>query len=150
MQPIWMEHGLRELETKEIPGEEDNPRIVEYHKCTSLRSDNDETPWCSAFVNWCLERSGIKGTNSAAARSFLDWGTVLDEPREGCIVILKRGAPPSGHVCFYAGSDSDTAYFRGLGGNQSNSVKCSRQLVGDILGYRWPKGRDENGNKINV
>jgi uncharacterized protein (TIGR02594 family) len=137
-QPKWMEYAEREIGTKEIAGEEDNKRIIEYHACTTLKATDDETAWCSSFVNWCMEMAGLKGTRSAAARSWLDWGKVLDTPEVGCIVVLKRGQPPSGHVCFYAGPDTDPAYIRCLGGNQSDMVKCSRYPVADILGLRWP------------
>lgn len=139
-QPLWLQFAEREIGTAEVAGEQDNARILEYHACTSLKSTEDSTAWCSAFVNWCMERAAIKGTNSAAARSWLDWGNVLEKPVEGCVVVFKRGAPPSGHVCFYVGADPDPAYIRCLGGNQSDQVKCSKYPVGDVLGYRWPKG----------
>lgn len=138
-QPEWYRTALREIGTTEIKGEDHNPRIIEYAACTSLKATSDEVAWCSSFVNWCMKQVGIHGTNSAAARSWLDWGKVLDTPVEGCVVILRRGAPPSGHVCFYAGPDGDIAYFRALGGNQSDSVRCSRFPVADILGLRWPR-----------
>ena len=138
-QPLWLQAAERELGTCEVPGEVDNPRIIQYHACTSLKATDDETAWCSAFVNWCMNQAGIKGTNSAAARSWLDWGAVLEEPVEGCVVIFKRGAPPSGHVSLYAGPDDDKLYIRCIGGNQSDQVKCSKYPVADVLGYRWPK-----------
>jgi conserved hypothetical protein TIGR02594 len=146
-QPIWLQHAEREIGVTEIPGEVHEDRILQYHKCTSLKATDDETPWCSAFVNWCMERAGIKGTNSAAARSWLDWGQVLDTPREGCIAIFKRGKPPSGHVTFYVGPSPDPTYINCLGGNQGDMVKCSRYAIADILGYRWPKGYDIDGNR---
>jgi uncharacterized protein (TIGR02594 family) len=138
-QPLWLQFAEREIGTTEIAGEVDNARILEYDQCTSLKATDDETAWCSAFVNWCMVQAGIKGTNSAAARSWLDWGTVLQTPVEGCIVVLKRGTPPSGHVCFYVGGDADVKYIRCLGGNQSDTVKCSKQSISDVIGYRWPK-----------
>lgn len=137
-QPLWLQVAERELGTCEVKGDADNPRIIQYHACTSLKATDDETAWCSAFVNYCFNTVGISGTNSAAARSWLDWGKVLDKPELGCVVILKRGAPPSGHVTLYAGLDYDPAYIRCIGGNQSDQVKCSRYPVADVLGYRWP------------
>ena len=79
----WLEIAEREQGVAEVPGAGDNPRVVDYLMSTtlgSLENQNDETPWCSAFVNWCMEQAGIKGTNSAWARSWLDWGK---EPEEG-------------------------------------------------------------------
>ena len=139
MIPDWMQYALRELGTAEVNGEKSNPRILEYHSYTSLKATSDEVAWCSSFANWCFAQCGIIGTRSAAARSWLDWGTVLDAPQEGCIVVFKRGQPPSGHVAFYAGPDNDPLYVRCLGGNQGDTVKCSRFPVSDILGLRWPE-----------
>lgn len=65
------------------------------------------------------------------------WGKRLTEPREGCIVVFKRGTnPKSGHVAFYVGKDGD--YIRALGGNQGDMVKVSRFPATSVLGYRWP------------
>ena len=138
MKPEWLTTAEGEIGTHEVCGPADNKRIVEYAACTTLHAQDDETPWCSAFVNWCFEMVGIKGTRSAAARSWLDWGEVLDDPQEGCVVILKRGAPPSGHVTLFV-RERDAASITCLGGNQSDQVKYSHYLKSDVLGYRWPK-----------
>ncbi|KKK66354.1 hypothetical protein LCGC14_2964930, partial [marine sediment metagenome] len=40
-------------------------------------ASEDETPWCSSFVNFCVCEAGynpIKETGSARARSWLSWG----------------------------------------------------------------------------
>jgi len=134
----WMEVAEEELGVTEIPGDMDNPRIVEYGKAVALRVSNDETPWCAIFVNWCFKEVGIKGTNKPNARSFIRWGIELPGPKIGCVVILKRGTSSwKGHVGFYAGEKGD--YVKLLGGNQSNCVKYSYYRKSDILGYRWPK-----------
>src|SRR5262245_20844734 len=70
----WMPLALQEIGVKEYTGAADNPRIVEYLTSTTLGSverSNDETPWCSAFVNWCVAKSGYEGTDSAWAKSWL-------------------------------------------------------------------------------
>ncbi len=131
-----LEIATAEIGVKEIRGWEDNPRIVEYHQCTSLRAGNDEVPWCSSFCNWVLKQLGVTGTGSAAARSWLRWGAALDEPLSGCIVVLKRGKPPSGHVGFFVRKTPD-GLIKVLGGNQSDCVKVSSYREADVLGYRW-------------
>jgi uncharacterized protein (TIGR02594 family) len=78
-----------------------NPRILEYFTATTLHTKTESTSWCSAFVNWCMRQSGISGSRSAAARSWLHWtnGDVLNEPRIGAVVVFPR--PPDvthGHV----------------------------------------------------
>lgn len=137
--PAWLEIAEGELGVKELAGGAAEARIVKYHATTTLKATSDEVPWCSAFANWCIQRAGLKGTGLANARSWLTWGKRLEEPREGCIVVFKRGSnPTSGHVAFFVGMDGN--YLRVLGGNQSDCVKVSRYPVADVLGYRWPKG----------
>ncbi len=84
----WMEIARAEEGVKEIVGDEDNPRVLQYLRSTSLgkwAASRDETPWCSAFVNWCITQAGLEGTNSAMARSWLGWGVDLAMPRPGCV-----------------------------------------------------------------
>lgn len=136
MKPKWLEIAEGECGQKEVKGPGSNARIISYHACTSLKASDDETPWCSAFINWVMVQAGLKYTKSAAARSWLTWGVPLNNPIEGCIVVLKRGAPPSGHVCLYIADRGD--YIKCLGGNQGDQVKTSNFLKSDVLSYRWP------------
>lgn len=134
--PTWFQIAQKEIGVHEYTDGE-NPRILEYDDATSLHAKQDEVPWCSAFANWCMRQAGIKGTGLANARSWLDWGDKLQEPVEGCVVVLRRGAPPSGHVAFYAGSPTP-GVIKLLGGNQGDQVKYSYFKTADVLGYRWP------------
>lgn len=59
---------------------ETNPRIVEYNDQTNLVGYDDKVSWCSSFINWCLACVGVRGTRSALARSWLDWGIALEKP----------------------------------------------------------------------
>jgi uncharacterized protein (TIGR02594 family) len=138
MIPEWLRLAREEIGVKEVPGAGNNPRIVEYHSTTSLKATQDSVYWCSSFVNWCINQAGIKGTGSAAARSWLEWGIPLDKPRLGCIVVFKRGAPPSGHVAFCDHEDISNGIIRVINGNMSDEVKISRLSVNGVLGYRWP------------
>lgn len=118
-------------------GQIDNSRIAEYHRTTTLRTSSAETPWCSSFVNWCIEQSGIAGTKSALARSWLNWGTGLDQPTKGCVVVLRRGDDSSkGHVGFFWAKQNKQVLI--LGGNQDGSVTIKTYPQEDVLGYRWP------------
>ena len=136
--PKWLSVAEEELGTKEIAGPKSNPKIDAYAVCTTLKATSDEIAWCSSFVNWCMAQAGEMYTKSAAARSWLDFGLVLDTPRVGCIVILKRGNnPQSGHVGFYIGELAG-GWIKVLGGNQSDQVKYSNFHASEVLGYRWP------------
>lgn len=130
-----LEIAREEIGTREVPGPEHNPRILEYHQTTQLRAVQDEVPWCSAFVNWVLKQAGIDGTNNSMARSFLKWGSPLKSPVPGCVVILKRGRAPFGHVGFFV-SWARPGLIEVLGGNQSDQVKVSVYRDSDVLGYR--------------
>ena len=136
--PKWLEVAQRELGVKEYPGPQHNPRIVEYAAHTSLGAKSDEIPWCSSFVNWCMAQARVKGTGSAAARSWLDWGVKLEQPVTGCVAVFERGSDPrSGHVAFYVSHTDKTINV--LGGNQSNQVKIAPYKAERRLAYRWPK-----------
>lgn len=132
----WLAYALGELGESEIVGEKDNPRIVEYHKATTLVADDENVPWCAAFVSWCLEQSGIKSKHSARARDYLDFGEIIKEPRIGCVVVLTRNG--GGHVGFYWGKAGD-GKINLLGGNQGDAVTIAAYNEERVIGYRWPK-----------
>lgn len=137
-EPPWMAIATAEIGVKEFPGNQENPRILEYLHSTNLGApyqSSDETAWCSAFVNWCMERAGYEGTDSAWARSWLNWGKPLPRPRAGCIVVLSRG-DASGHVGFYVSQTKSGVKL--VGGNQSNEVCVSTYPKSRVLGYRAP------------
>ena len=63
-------NALAEYGTKGIEGLEDNQIIVNYFRKIGYKwVDDDETPWCAAFLNYILLKSGLTGTNKLNARS---------------------------------------------------------------------------------
>lgn len=138
----WMPIAEDEVGVKEVPGLRHNPRILEYHKTTTLKATTDEVPWCSSFVNWVMLQAGYTGTKSAAARSWANWGIGLVDPVPGCIVVMTRGE--GGHVGFYVRHDADYLWL--LGGNQNNEVKVSMfdMRKRRLLGYVLPKHMNDN------
>jgi uncharacterized protein (TIGR02594 family) len=141
----WFAIAKAKFGIHEIPGRKANTFIVECLESTTLgKPDNqtDETPWCSAFANRVMQLAGIEGTNSAWARSWLDWGRepTDDEFGKGVVVVLSRGAT-SGHVGFlvdweYSQVDGDKVKL--LGGNQGNAVSEAWFSMDRVLGYRVP------------
>lgn len=115
----YLDIAIGEIGQTEVEGDVDNPRILEYFKATSYRAAHDEVAWCAAFVNWCLVQAGIKGTNSASAFSFMNWGVEV-KPCLGCVAVIDYGNG-KGHVGFLVGWQGPN--FVLLGGNQSNSVR---------------------------
>jgi len=120
---------------KEIDGEVDNPVIVNFSEATNLEVSDDETPWCSSFINYCAREIGLERTGKANARSWLDVGRTTSLPDVGDIVVFKRGDSTwQGHVGIFIRRKDGFVYV--LGGNQSNSVKISPYNENDVLGYR--------------
>jgi uncharacterized protein (TIGR02594 family) len=143
--PDWLGLAFAERDAgvaEDLTMGESNPRINEYMKSAG-GSQTDEVPWCSAFVNFCVEKStGLQGTNNLAARSWLKWtnGKELHTATRGCIVVLKddpRG-PEAGHVGFFV--EEAGSMLRLLGGNQSNKVTISSFAADRLLGFVVPMG----------
>lgn len=134
----WIVIARGEIGTAQYPIGQSNPRITEYHEGTNIRGYDDKASWCSSFVNWCLGQTGISGTGSALARSWLDWGDALESPVPGCVAVLYRDDPTSwkGHVGFYLRHDETHIYL--LGGNQLEQVREHFYPVESVLSYRWP------------
>jgi uncharacterized protein (TIGR02594 family) len=133
--PAYMFYAIAELGVTEIPGPEHNKRILEYHQKTSLKAPADEIAWCAAYANWVLYKGGVKGTNSAAARSFLTLGKNAPSPLVGDIGIWPRGNSSwQGHVGFVFDVKGNQIYL--LGGNQSNRVSVVIYRKDTALGFR--------------
>ena len=122
----------------------DREEIKSYLKAGNSKQtpvDPTRTPWCAAFANAVLRRTGYEGTDSLMARSFLSYGIKTKDPKEGDIVVLKRGkGKVTGHVGFFNGYEweGDQLYVKVLGGNQNKSVNVAYFPVNYVLGYRRP------------
>lgn len=104
--PPWLKTAFTELGEREIAGRKSNPDIERFLQSTvvgPLVPVADEVPWCSAFVNFCMEQNGLKGTSNRLARSWLTWGRDTKQPTRGCVVVFDRpgGGPQAGHVASY-------------------------------------------------
>jgi uncharacterized protein (TIGR02594 family) len=130
----WMEVARAELGQAEGGPGGSNPRIEAYHATTQGGADPDTIPWCSSFVNFCVNQAGFQGTNSKLARSWLGWGVEAREFVPGCIVVLARGNRPKGHVGFYVGSEGGNV--RLLGGNQGDRVSIVSFPADRVIGRR--------------
>jgi uncharacterized protein (TIGR02594 family) len=139
--PPWLKTAARELGVAEVEGAGNNPRILEY-LATVLQTRlsrylRDETPWCSAFVNWCFKQVGAPGTDKPNARSWVDWGLNIGCPQIGAVCVLRRGKLPwQGHVGFVVGYGKDFVDI--LGGNQGNAVSVRRYALNRVLACRMP------------
>lgn len=128
--------ALSQYGQKEVEGDSNNPTIVNYAKeCGFSWVNDDETAWCSIFINWVAHKANYERTHKANARSWLNIGTEVESPSMGDIVVFKRGNSTwKGHVALFVNFDGE--FINVLGGNQANQVKISKYRKIDLLGYR--------------
>ena len=135
MIPLHLIRAFNYIGIKEIPGKESHPKIAEWLHDIGL-PETDEFAWCAAAMHGILKESGIEGTGKPLARSYLNWGIVLDKPRTGCLAIIERGDESwMGHAALYIDGHDSLIYC--LGGNQMNRFGISMYLENKVLGYRW-------------
>jgi len=114
-----------------------NPLIKTFFSATVNPANNDMIPWCAAFVNWCIERSGRNGSRSASSQSFLnqEFFKNTDSPQIGDLIIFTcydKNTDKSlgiGHVAFVK-ELPESGHVKCIGGNQSfdgkNSIVCEK------------------------
>jgi uncharacterized protein (TIGR02594 family) len=125
-----------EIGVAEVAGDGTNPRITEYHATTHGGPEPDSVPWCSSFVNFCITRAGLTGTQSKMARSWMTWGRDATAFVPGCVVVLQRGAAPKGHVGFCV--EAQSGLVKLLGGNQTDAVTIATFDSSRVLARRLP------------
>lgn len=139
--------ALRFIGVHEEAGDKHCAAILAMLQLVDRSVRDDETPWCSAFVNYIAWLFGLPRSASLSARSWLGVGVEisLQDARPGTdVVILKRtaNAPgPSvrdapGHVGFFSSLDTARGVVKVLGGNQGNQVCLDEFPVHRVLGVR--------------
>lgn len=115
-----------------------NPLIVYTFAMTQTLPSGDTTPWCAAFVNFCLFAASKLGTKHAGSATFRTYGVEVNNPEPGDIVVFQdKMTSWKGHVAFLSerftpGDNRLSA----LGGNQSNEIKASiYPMDGDRLRF---------------
>ena len=122
----WMPFAQGELGINE----KDNPdRIKTYHQLGGGQMREPTVAWCASFVGWCLLQADIKGTRSAASRSYLSYGKSVGKDKVPFGSIAVFGVPNSGqgHVAFVV-EDKGTSLLC-IGGNQSDKSLRSGGIV---------------------
>ena len=128
-----------ELGVSELEGNEHNPRILQYAREVDLDwYENDETAWCSIFINWVAMKAKFIRSKKPNARSWLNVGFPVENPEPGDIVVYWRGSKSSwkGHVGIFLGFDQSRQRIYTLGGNQGDSVSISGYSVDRLLEFR--------------
>lgn len=126
------------LGTREIPGSKHNSTIVGWLRRIATWINDDETAWCSAFINAMAEDAGFEKSGKLNARSWLDVGQKVTaaEAKRGDVVILWRVSRNGwqGHVGFVQSINASTVSI--LGGNQGNAVTITKYPLSRVLGCR--------------
>jgi len=131
----------------ETPGAVSNPAVLAMLQLVDRSVQDDETPWCSAFVNYVAWLLDAPRSKSLAARSWLRVGmpVPLHEARPGAdVVVFTRGANapgPSvilapGHVAFFVELLHAPERVRVFGGNQGDRVGFAIFPVERVLDVR--------------
>lgn len=113
----WMPIAIGEIGINE---EKNADRVKQYHKVGGGSAMAESVPWCSSFIGWCLDSAGMKGSRSALARSYTNFGQAVDEkkiPYGSIVVMAGTRGPSSGHVVFFAKDLGEK--FECVGGNQT-------------------------------
>lgn len=131
--------ALTQLGQKEFT-EGENPDILKYfdYMIVPFAARTQKTPWCTAFLSWCLKTAGYCYSKELDARSYLDVGFSTALPQRGDIAVLWRESPNSwkGHVGFVMNQTESSVFL--LGGNQDNSVSIKEYPKSRVLSYRVP------------
>jgi uncharacterized protein (TIGR02594 family) len=158
----WMAIAEQEFQAhiKRNGGVVSDEHIKAYFQETSLKSANaHSTPYCAAFVNWCLDRAGFPGNNSAGADSLSNWGRATrgNKPAYGAVAVVHIPPHNSPHVTFVNGahridSDGKILQIATLGGNQGHAheVSCSSLPESWVVHYRFPKNYVESDDDYHL
>jgi uncharacterized protein (TIGR02594 family) len=132
---------LGKLDTTEIAGKKSNSEIMALAKEAGVSKiyTSDEIAWCAVAMVVLALRAGkkvtFKGYDRLRAKSFLTFGTKVDVPELGDILVFNRDG--GGHVGLYVGED--TACYHVAGGNQSNQFSVTRIAKSRLSEARRPE-----------
>jgi uncharacterized protein (TIGR02594 family) len=130
----------QDIVVTEVSGPGSNPRILEYAREVGFDSwyKDDDTSWCSLFLNWVALKAGLARSNNGRAESWSAMGVVVTEPEPGDIILLTNatGSSRITHAGIYTGFSQDKTRVYVLGGNQSNMVNNTGFRSNLIVGFR--------------
>lgn len=121
------------------------------HSGTTFKSvAGTANAWCARFVNATLDAQGIKGTGTASATDFKNYGEGVDSQnaRQGDIAVLNSGGTTGSgsHVAFIKNIDHEKGTVTVVGGNQGGEkeggggVTESVRKISDLQSIRRAPG----------
>lgn len=139
----WMDIAQAYLDRKihEVTGGEHPDILKFFREIGHPEMNEDEIPWCAAFVGACLYEANMGHNNSAWAADYGKWSGAdrveRADAKRGDIMVMTRNG--GGHVCFLE-KDNGNGTFQGLGGNQSDAVTISTQSWSRVTYVMRPNG----------
>lgn len=130
--PPWVTVARAEMVrgVSETPDSKNTTDIKVYLRTAGLDDLTGDTPWCGAFLAFCMKTCGIKEVadsvkqGAALASWWETWGQDVAAPYPvGTVVVLNDANGTAAHVGLIVGSDATTLQV--LGGNQGNPGKVS-------------------------
>ena len=139
MQEVLLEM-LKYYGLKEIAGPQHNPEILAMF--AEIGHDwvkDDETPWCSAALNYFCKKMGYERSGKLDARSWLRLPMMVLKPSLGDIVVFWRedASGWKGHVGLFINWDDNNIWV--LGGNQGDCISIRPYPREQLLGFRRAK-----------
>jgi len=132
--------AAQELGVQEVAGPGSNERIMTYAKEVGFDNwyKDDDTAWCSLFMNWVALKAGVQRTNQGKAESWNQIGNKTSTPEPGDVALFASTAGSSKitHVGIYMGYSQDHKRIYVLGGNQSNAVNISAFKADKLVAFR--------------
>lgn len=131
----WLDKAVSYLGTRE---DHNNPVVLKFFaEAGHPEIKSTSVAWCAAFTGAMLHETGFKNTGSLAARSYCKYGTKLDGPKRGCIVVFPRaGDPTLGHVGIVEKVQGDIITV--ISGNEHDKVSRDPFPVSRAIAFRWP------------
>ncbi len=132
---VWMKRAISALGLNEVQHK------AEIRAMLGIVHEEAQDPatyaWCACFVSWVLSPRDATGLPAAPMRAanWSGWGTAIDEPCYGAVLLLRNRAEPSQHhLAFLVGEVADGWVV--LGGNQGTPGKVSVTL---FSGDHWER-----------
>jgi len=139
-----IQFALSHYGLKEIPGPDHTKRILNMFRYIGFENiKDDETPWCTAFVLYCLKKYGVSIPNTLKARDLAKIGNAIDPSAATVcghnfvdIPVFWRGHKhaETGHVGFFISYVKESINI--LGGNQSNQVNIKSYGKSKLISMR--------------
>lgn len=127
----------------------DRDKIREYLRTGGAGMDPATTSWCAAFVNSSLQREGVKGSGSAVATSFVNWGKpATGGVQRGDVLVITRGhraGETGGHVGMATGQTRQGPHgleYEMISGNSSDQVRRTWEPATRVTARRARSSED--------